>query len=353
MKINKKNPLIFIIPAVVLIAIIAICAVVLGNKKEDKETARSDAEKSEVAVIKEPETARAEIVEEEGIKEDDDEIVIYERPTGDQTMTAIRLPSGMPYVNWAITIAKDDRFGYSQNRRNGDPDFDRTSFVWYAISQEGFEAGKYPFGGLVQAKDAIMSAGFTLLEVTSADMVQPGDILLNDRHIEIYIGNGQSVGARRGEAFRDDNGNIAYRMQDCIVGDQDGEEIAVGPYLYAWWTAPENGTHYVLRPPADYSVDGSKDWSVAVDKYSEGDQVNPTMSLDDVPFRMFENDDDMVKEVDGVTIDLLEEAIESGKLVLPENAWFLGFDFVTGNITYTSGGETFTLEWKEHYHNVH
>ena len=49
------------------------------------------------------------------------------------------------WVDWAVSIAKDDKHGYSQPNRGGDPDYDCSSFVWAALHHAGFDVGSSPF----------------------------------------------------------------------------------------------------------------------------------------------------------------------------------------------------------------
>lgn len=351
MRKERKTNIAIIIAAITLIVIVAVVAIVFGGKKKDEDQANSG-EPSTATAIEEPGTDNTpDVVQEEVVQQSEREIVTYDEPVNTGTMKAIRLPSGLPYVNWALTIAKDDTFGYSQSRRNGDPDFDKTSFIYYALTQEGFQVGSYPFGDLTAAKDALMMGGFSLVEVTSPDILLPGDILLNDRHIEIYVGNGQSVGARHGEPYRDENGGVSYRMENCIVGDQDGTEISVGPYMYAWWADPNNGTHYVLRPPANYNVDGSVGVEMTGNPYAAEEMAEAVMPVEDLPFRLFDNDEDMVQQVPGAFIDLMIDGVEKGKLELPQGAYFLKFELPSCDIVYTYGGDTIALKLENDYCN--
>ena len=46
------------------------------------------------------------------------------------------------WVDWAVSIAKDDSHGYSQPNRGGDPDYDCSSFVWAALRHAGFDVSE-------------------------------------------------------------------------------------------------------------------------------------------------------------------------------------------------------------------
>lgn len=49
------------------------------------------------------------------------------------------------WVEWAKNIAADDSHGYSQPRRNGNPDYDCSSLVYYALKQAGLDVGSSAF----------------------------------------------------------------------------------------------------------------------------------------------------------------------------------------------------------------
>ena len=106
-------------------------------------------------------------------------------------------------INWAIGIANDNSHGYSQSVRWG-PHYDCSSFVYSAFYQAGFNL---PGSGTRYTQTMVndfMKAGFTWIpwsQIGSMNALQRGDILLNNssisskQHTEIYLGNGQNVGA--------------------------------------------------------------------------------------------------------------------------------------------------------------
>lgn len=106
-------------------------------------------------------------------------------------------------INWAIGIANDNSHGYSQSVRWG-PHYDCSSFVYAAFRQAGFSL---PGSGTRYTQtmvDHFTKAGFTWIpwnQIGSMNHLQRGDILLNNssnsakQHTEIYLGNGQNVGA--------------------------------------------------------------------------------------------------------------------------------------------------------------
>ena len=148
--------------------------------------------------------------------------------------------SGLPYLKWALQVAEDDSHGYSQVHRNGDPDYDCSSFIWYALNQSGFDVGTYAFA-TPSMPSVLQAAGFEMYTITSADQLQPGDILLKEGHTEIYIGDGKTVGAHC-----DENGGITGPMGgDQGVAGLGIGEISVIPLDISGWT-------WGFHPPKDY-----------------------------------------------------------------------------------------------------
>lgn len=143
----------------------------------------------------------------------------------------------------AEIMAADPRFGYSQKPPSGrwGPDFDCSSFIyfiaWLAGYSVGIGSGKVRFTG--QMTKDFKDAGFELLPFANVGLgdLQIGDILLNlALHAEIYVGDGQVVGAQAAE----DGGYVGE------AGDQTGTEIVKQPaYIH------EKGWDFVLRPPQE------------------------------------------------------------------------------------------------------
>lgn len=148
--------------------------------------------------------------------------------------------SGLPYVKWALAIADDDSHGYSQIHRNGDPDYDCSSFIWYALNQAGFDVGSYAFA-TPSMPSVLQAAGFEMFDINSGTQLEPGDILLRDGHTEIYIGDGKTVGAHC-----DENCGITGPLGgDQGVSGLGFGEISVIPLDISAWT-------WGFRPPKDY-----------------------------------------------------------------------------------------------------
>ncbi len=167
----------------------------------------------------------------------------------------------------AEIMAGDDRFGYSNKPPNGrwGPDFDCSSFLyfvaWLAGYPVGIGSGKVRFTG--QMTKDFKDAGFELLPYANVGIgdLQIGDILLNlALHAEIYVGDGQLVGAQSAE-------NGGYSGE---AGDQTGMEIVKHPaYVY------ENDWDFVLRPPKDVEEDGVEEAIVAEEEGDEQDMAYP------------------------------------------------------------------------------
>ena len=125
------------------------------------------------------------------------------------------------YVKWALDIAANDLHGYCQLHRTGEVDYDCSSLVYYAllncrhISDQG-----YPFTTVTMGY-TLDKNGFKKIDFKEVGLegLCEGDILVNPEHTEIYIGNGQTVGAHI-----DASGRI-----NCLSGegDQDGNEIRI------------------------------------------------------------------------------------------------------------------------------
>ena len=133
------------------------------------------------------------------------------------------------YVNWALNIADDNTHGYSQARRNGNPDYDCSSLIAYSLKENGYSINS--IFSTYNEGYVLKTVGFTEMSFISTDLLQAGDILWRTGHTAIYIGNNQIV-----HAIDDYDGK---------PGDSSGNEIAV--------TACSNNWSKVYRPPASAS----------------------------------------------------------------------------------------------------
>lgn len=126
------------------------------------------------------------------------------------------------YVKWMIEFAADNRHGYSMSNRTMNPDVDCSSFVYYALLNNGFtktQLGSYPFN-TSSMPSILTKVGFEQIPY-SENKLQEGDIVWYPKgfdghrygHTEVYVGNGQNVGA--------------HTNRDGKKGDSSGTEVSV------------------------------------------------------------------------------------------------------------------------------
>lgn len=139
---------------------------------------------------------------------------------------------------YAESIAKDNRHGYSQTNRWGNPDFDCSGLVITAYTQAGVNVKGNGATYTGNMYGSFKKAGFKdvtkTVNVKTGVGLKRGDVLLNPgHHTAIYCGNGQEV-----EASINENGKATGGKP----GDQTGKEILIRSYRnYPW--------KYVLRFP--------------------------------------------------------------------------------------------------------
>lgn len=130
------------------------------------------------------------------------------------------------YVQMAENIAYDNSHGYSQARRNGDPDYDCSSLVCNVVQRAGIPVMENGASYTGNMRAAFIKSGFVPVSVNLAncDGMERGDILLNDQsHTAIYIGNGRIVQAGGSDGHPE-------------PGDQTGREIQVMRYYNFPWS---------------------------------------------------------------------------------------------------------------------
>ncbi|HET9173924.1 MAG TPA: hypothetical protein VFN56_01440 [Candidatus Saccharimonadales bacterium] len=146
-------------------------------------------------------------------------------------------------INFAVSIANNNGYGYDQPTRTtgwqkyqSDPScttqcgsFDCSSFVSAIVTEAGYFTTNPNFSTLDEGS-ALTKAGFTKVADTAhtSQGLQPGDILVQADHTEMYIGNNQDVGAH----INENNG-----VSGGLVGDQTGNEISVTPFYDDGWNA--------------------------------------------------------------------------------------------------------------------
>lgn len=147
------------------------------------------------------------------------------------------------FVDLALSYADDDSHGYSQKPPSGrwGPDYDCSSLIYHLANEAGYPVGtggdKVRFTGTM-LKD-FEKAGFQILPFANVGIsdLEVGDILLNlALHAEVYVGNGESVGATGSET----GGYVGE------AGDQTGQEIERHPV-----TTFDKEWDYILRPPVE------------------------------------------------------------------------------------------------------
>lgn len=176
----------------------------------------------------------------------------------------IEEPSINKAIDWAVKIAYDQDYGYSQSGRWGSEGYDCSSFVISAFWKGGFDLGydTRQEGDTADIPAAFCAAGFEWipaedlqLETGSIDLLKPGDILLIEGyHAEMYIGDGLTAAAHEAVPSED------HPNRSTAPGDQ-GDEICVYDYVWHPWTG-------VLRykgKPDQKEISHEKNYEVLVD----------------------------------------------------------------------------------------
>lgn len=137
------------------------------------------------------------------------------------------------YCQLVLQIANNNKHGYSQSNRWGNPDYDCSSLVIDVVDRAGFPVREYGATYTGNLKKAFLKAGFKdykdKVDITNGNGLVKGDILLKrGKHVEIYIGCGLVVGATG-----DENGGVV----GAIDGDQTGKEIRCRNYYNYGWTS--------------------------------------------------------------------------------------------------------------------
>ena len=141
-------------------------------------------------------------------------------------------------VTWAKKIAADNSHGYDnrEGHRWG-PDYACSSLIIQAYEQAGVKVRTAGATKTANMRSVFVKLGFEdvtrNVNLKTGNLLQAGDVLLTPgKHTEMYVGNGQLVGARG-------NANSG-KAENGKQGDQTGQEIALANYYsYPW--------KYVLR----------------------------------------------------------------------------------------------------------
>lgn len=133
-------------------------------------------------------------------------------------------------VQWAINIANDDSHGYDQGNRWG-PDYDCSSLIITAYETAGIPVKTMGASRTGDMLSPFKKCGFVEVsnwnKSTGAGLMRGDVVLKPSSHVEMYIGNGQLVGAHINEK----GGIIGGK-----TGDQTQKEINVRSYYNHPWT---------------------------------------------------------------------------------------------------------------------
>lgn len=135
-------------------------------------------------------------------------------------------------IEWGTAIANDNSHGYSQITRYGNPNYDCSSLVCYAMQAAGFNIA---ITSTHSMKNMFLAEGhwewipsYQLGDLSNYGVLsgqsslRRGDILLNEQnHTELYLGGGMSLGA--------------HWDWDGVNGDSSGTEISVAQYWDSNW----------------------------------------------------------------------------------------------------------------------
>ena len=123
-------------------------------------------------------------------------------------------------IDWAKSIADDDSIGYVNGGMGKDVNggYDCTQFVHAAYEAAGLDMTDKENHNQTTIREFYEPKGFTWHDgPINPDELQPGDVLVNqDHHAEMYIGNGQKIGA--------------HNDWDDSYGDSSGTEISINDY---------------------------------------------------------------------------------------------------------------------------
>lgn len=143
-------------------------------------------------------------------------------------------------VEWAVNIAENDAYGYCQEHRYGNPDYDCSSFVTAAYIAAGIPFR--PSETTYTMKIDYAAQGFIIFDYVSVDQLKPGDVLLREEHTEMYIGDGHMVGAHCNE-FRGVRSGVGGDQTDDHNWNTSKGEISVTPA----YSPPISSFKWVLR----------------------------------------------------------------------------------------------------------
>lgn len=125
-------------------------------------------------------------------------------------------------IDWATSIANNDNYGYTNDKSSNSLGYDCSGLVLQAYENAGVGVKEAGASSTKNMKSALLKTGFEFVSGTpNVNNLQPGDILWKNGHTEMYVGNGQMVGA--------------HENKDGRQGDSSGNEINVSPYKDKSW----------------------------------------------------------------------------------------------------------------------
>ena len=153
-------------------------------------------------------------------------------------------------LDWAVAIANDDSHWYGRSSGDG-PNYDCSSFVYWALRHAGFDVGGTVF--VTGSMRGILTArGFTWIpwsQINNKDNLQRGDILLDESaHTEFYLGGGKCVAAANDddgivvEGFWNNMGGVSWdgilRYTAPVVPDKPTLSVSAttsaSPVSFSW-----------------------------------------------------------------------------------------------------------------------
>lgn len=159
-------------------------------------------------------------------------------------------------IEWCINTANSPGIGYATGA--GGPDsYDCTGFISAGMQAAGFDI-TVCHGSAFDT--AVVAAGWKKIEYDDSqgtDPLKPGDILSNDHHVELYIGDGNVVGAHTDKKPLEDQVSVeGYYPSDweCIYrcvgggGPAGGGNNPRGPYNGKNSVAKKEGNKWVAMP---------------------------------------------------------------------------------------------------------
>ena len=186
-------------------------------------------------------------------------------------------------IEWARKTAADDSHGYSQVRRMGNPDYDCSSFVSFALKHAGFNVNVF---STANEAAELKKAGFKEItkdvNIKTGDNMLPGDIVMSSSHTEIYLGDHKSIGAHM-----DENGGITGAQGGDQKGDEISEDNYSGNYTQAFRLGdgmPDSGTSFaasndLLRYQKKDGADTTEYWNAWIGANSMARIMTALMSM--------------------------------------------------------------------------